>query len=181
MNTAKKTFYDIQLLSAFIKETTPDYADIPPENLPPEILDNLISKFIMTIKKRNGEEYEPVSLRSFFSSFQRHNLLHKNYNINILTDPRFSKARKTLSAKQKSLKRDGKGNTPNKAAGLTEEEIDTLYQQGVMGLTNPEAMLNTLWFNNTTHFGLRGVTAHRAMCWGDVTLQKDSFGNEYLQ
>ena len=48
-------------------------------------------------------------------------------------------------------------------------------------MCSPEALLNTLWLNNTLHFELRGCEEHRDMCWGDVKLQKTASGVEYLE
>ena len=48
-------------------------------------------------------------------------------------------------------------------------------------MCSPEALLNTLWLNNTLHFGLCGCQEHRDMCWGDVKLQKTASGVEYLE
>lgn len=45
----------------------------------------------------------------------------------------------------------------------------------LLGKHSPNSVLNTLWFLNTLHFGMRGgSTEHRAMCWGDVVLKRDS-------
>ena len=44
-----------------------------------------------------------------------------------------------------------------------------------------EALLNTVWFNNTIHFGLRGCKEHREMCWRDIKLCQTSTGQEYLE
>ena len=44
-----------------------------------------------------------------------------------------------------------------------------------MGTSSPEALLDTLWFNNTIHFGLRGYKEHR------VKLHKTASGEEYLE
>jgi len=35
-----------------------------------------------------------------------------------------------------------------------------------------EAILNTVWLNNSFHFGLRGIKVHHAMQWDDVKLCK---------
>ena len=37
-----------------------------------------------------------------------------------------------------------------------------------------------MWRNNILHFGLRGCTEQRNLCWGDVVLETDSEGKEYL-
>ena len=76
----------------------------------------------------------------------------------------------------------GKGNRPMKAEPLTHTELDKLYESQQLGLSTPSSLLNTLWFNNCTHFGLRGSKQeHRGLCWGDVTLKRDSDGREYLE
>ena len=56
-----------------------------------------------------------------------------------------------------------------------------LYEKELLGTATPEALLNTIWFNNTVHFGLRGYKEHRDMCWGDVKLCKTLSGEEYLE
>ena len=57
----------------------------------------------------------------------------------------------------------------------------TLYEKGLLGTRNPEALLNTLWLNSTMHFGLRGCKEHRDMCWGDVKLKETADGKECLE
>ena len=51
----------------------------------------------------------------------------------------------------------------------------------MLGVSSAESLLNTVWLNNTIHFGIRGCQEHRDLCWGDVKLCiKDAQGNEYL-
>lgn len=178
-NTNKKTKYDMAVLLDFIKITLPDETQ-EIHNMDPEKLNRILARFLVSATKENGENYEPATLRCFFTSFQRH-LRQKDYPLNILTDSKFQKARDALAAKQKALKREGKGNLPNKATALSNEEVDQLYDSGQMGAHNPEAIINGLWWHNTTQFGLRGISAHRNMRWGDVSLKRDHLGNEYLE
>lgn len=49
------------------------------------------------------------------------------------------------------------------------------------GNHNPEVLLRNMWLLNSIFFGLRGVTEHRDMSWGDVTLCRTSGGKEYLE
>ena len=98
-----------------------------------------------------------------------------------MKDAEFEQARKTLQSKQKDLKQKGKGNKPNASVALTEEEIKLLYDKELLGTSTPEALLNTIWFNNTIHFGLRGCKEHRNMCWGDVQLRQTTNGEEFLE
>ena len=73
-----------------------------------------------------------------------------------MKDVEYEQAHKTLQSKQKDLKQKGKGNKPNASVALTEEEIKLLYDKELLGTSTPESLLNTIWFNNTNHFGLRG-------------------------
>ena len=98
-----------------------------------------------------------------------------------MKDVQFEQTRKALQSKQRDLKRKGKGNKPNASATLSEEDIQVLYEKDLLGSFTAEALLNTVWFNNTIHFGLRGCKEHREMCWGDVKLCQTCTGQEYLE
>ena len=39
---------------------------------------------------------------------------------------------------------------------LTDEEVDILYGQDLLDCSSSEALINTIWLNNTQLFGLRG-------------------------
>ena len=98
-----------------------------------------------------------------------------------MKDVQFEQTRKALHSKQRDLKRKGKCNRPNASAALSEEDIQVLYEKNLLGSSTAEALLNTVWFNNTIHFGLRRCKEHREMCWGDVKLCQTSTGQEYLE
>ena len=82
------------------------------ENIPANELDLLLSKFFISVCKKNGTEYETGTLSGFQRSFQCY-LYEKGSLINILKDNEFSKSREVLAAKRKNLVRQGKGNCPN--------------------------------------------------------------------
>jgi len=44
----------------------------------------------------------------------------------------------------------------------------------VLGVSSAESLVNTVWLNNTIHFGMRGCQEHRDLCWGNVKLSKDA-------
>ena len=70
---------------------------------------------------------------------------------------KFPLTKETLKSKMKLLKKQGKGNKPNRAQPITDSELDILYESNLLGGSSPEALLNSMWFNNSVHFGLRGV------------------------
>ena len=175
--TLQKTQRDVSLLESFLK-TKNEQRKI--EEIPAVELNQYISQFIIAVRTKDGNEYEPTSLRSLVASFERY-LKRKNYPSSIINDLVFDQTMKTLKSKQKLLKKQGRGNKPNASVALTNEEIQTLYEKKLLGTSSPEALLNTLWLNNCLHFGLRGCKEHRDMCWGDVKLHQTANGKEYLE
>ena len=123
--------------------------------IPPYELDALLCKFIIGVRRKNGEEYEPSYLRGMFGSFERYLKRHK-YSTSLIKGDEFSRSKQTLESKQKNLKMQGKGNLPKRADAITDEEINTLYEKGCLGADTPSSLLNTMWFLNTLHFGIRG-------------------------
>ena len=81
-----------------------------------------------------------------------------------MKDVQFEQSWKALQSKQRDQKRKGKGNKPIASAALSEEDIQVLYEKDLLGSSTAEALLNTVWFNNTIHVGLRGCKKHREMC-----------------
>ena len=54
---------------------------------------------------------------------------------------------------------------------LCEEDIQVLFEKDLLGSSTVEALLNTVWFNNTIHFGILGCKKHKEMCSrGEVKL-----------
>ncbi len=181
-NTNRKTELDVNLIHSYIANEAGGHVNRPPkmEELSSSQLDTYLSKFLLAVRKKNGEEYGPTTLRGFISSVERY--LKKNrYCESVVTGQSFSRTRETLRSKQKQLKRDGKGNKPFEAASLTQEELEMLYSSGAFGCNSPQALINTLWYNNCLHFGLRGGKEQRDLKWGDVLLKKDTEGEEYLE
>ena len=177
-NTKKKTKYHVALFHKFLvlKGKMRQLDELTPQEW-----NKFLSEFlIMVHKKEDNEEYEPNSLMAFFTSFEHH-LKKKNYGLCLTKGVHFEQTRKGLQSKQRDLKRKGKGNKPNASATLSEEDIQVLYEKDLLGSSTAEALLNTVWFNNTIHFRLRGCKEHREMCWEDVKLCQTSTGQELFE
>lgn len=160
-NTLKKTASHLKLLTEFLQSKGENRLM---HSIPPNELDTYLSNFTVSVRTKNGSEYEPVSLRAMISSFDRH-LRKRGYGVSIVCNtPEFSKTRDALKAKQRDLKAQGKGSKPMKSDPITDQEIDVLYASNQLGSANPNSVINTLWFLNTLHFGMRGgSTEHRVM------------------
>ena len=179
-NTKRKTVIHVNLFQQFLLCNGENRK--MEEILPTELTDWLC-RFWVGIRKKDGQEYEPVTLRSMMGSFERH-LRKCEYGdgLSLITSPEFAKVRETLKSKQKELKKQGKGNRPCKADPLTDEDVDLLYEKKMLGPYTPISVISTLWLNNTIHFGLRGgIYEHRSISWGDITVKKSDDGREYME
>ena len=129
-NTKKKTLYDIKVFKEYL-DACDEKREI--EDITPVELQEIIKKFVLAVRKKNGEEYEPSSLRAFIQSIDRH-LRKNNYGFSMHNDKEFHEVQDILKKKQKQLKSIGKGNLPNAADPLSDKDIDTFYSRKVLGI-----------------------------------------------
>ena len=101
INTKKKTEEDLKLFMAFLQSQGEQRF---PELIPPSDLNQHISHFILSVRKKGGDEFEPSSLRGMISSIDRY-LRTKSYGVSIITDIKFDKSRSVLKMKMKDLRR----------------------------------------------------------------------------
>ena len=84
-NTKKKTEYDLKIFTEYLEEIG-EHREI--ETMQFSDLQNILMKFILAVKKKNGQEYEPSSIRAIIQSIDRH-LKRNNYGASILHDREF--------------------------------------------------------------------------------------------
>ena len=119
----------------------------------PENLDKTLSIFYTEIRKRDGNQYEPDCHRVMRSSLDRY-LRLKNYPKSILNDDVFKKSNTVLEGKARELRDKGMSHRPNKALAISNREEEIVWKSGQLGSETPQAIINTLWFYLTQHFGL---------------------------
>lgn len=68
-NTIKKILREVNLIRKFIKGMKNEHFD--EHEFPCNELDQLIVMFVLSVRKTDGQEYEPSSLRSIIRSFDR--------------------------------------------------------------------------------------------------------------
>ena len=96
----------------------------------------------------------------------------KLYPKSVIEDRDFLSSIKVLEGKARKLREEGRGKRPNRSKNLTNEE-ETLWKSGQLGSENPRALINTMWWLLTQHFGLRGRQKHHNMKVEDFCLQRE--------
>ena len=169
-NTKKKTTYDLNIWRRYCSSVGETRTL---ENIPPKELNILLCRFFMDVRKKDGGVYEPVSLISFQRSIQRY-LNDNNSSTNVMKDQDFAKSREVLSARKRDLvANNAKGNRPQAARELTEDEEDLLFQTGQFGEDDPEVLQRTVWWVLSLHFGFRARDESRRLQWGDIGVGND--------
>ena len=131
----------MKLLTAFLLEKNEQRKL---EEIQLEELNRYLGELILSVKRKGGQDYEPSNLRGLFFSFNRY-LKGRRYSASIFEEIVFEQARKCLESRSKQLKREGKRNKPNAAEPLTDVEENILYEKKVLGISNAEALLNTVY------------------------------------
>ena len=110
----------------------------------------MLQRFYAEIRKRDGNEYEPESLKVMLAALDRY--VRENCTYSILKDKEFEGSRRVLNGKAISLQHKGKGKRPNRADIVTSEEEDILWKI-VLGLEDPTSLNYRTFFLLGQHFG----------------------------
>jgi hypothetical protein len=150
-------------------------------NIPPKELNSHLYNFFKHVRKGDGEEYEPASLRGMAASFDRY-LESYNYGYAIFQSKEFADTKEVIQKRMKQLFQKGKGNFDQRSHTLTDADVNQLFQTGQLGYKDPETLLRTMWFFNTVYFGIKSSKEHHQLKWGDITLCFDERDNvEFLE
>ena len=178
VSTVRKTERECKRFCQFLEDNHGETSAL--EDIEPHILDTYLGEWLMSLSKPDGTPYEPDTLTSFHRSVDRY-LREKGYMYSLVTSKEFEMSKQVLQTKRKQLSSLGLGNKPNKSDVITSTDEDILWTSGQLGTHSPQSLFNTIWYFNTKLFGFRGAHESRQLKWGDITLHKDTEGDEYLQ
>ena len=111
------------------------------EEIQPHELNDFLSEFMVTVKRKHGGDYKPSILSCFVACFNRH-LKNVKYLKSIVEDREFEPTRKTLDARCKLLKKEGRGNRPFAAEAISDNEVSVLYESNILGISSAKVLFN---------------------------------------
>ena len=130
-------------------------------------IENILGHFYAELRKEDGTDYEPDSLRVMLASLGRH-FRDSGLPFSILRDDAFKNSRKFLNGKAIELRECGMGKLKNKADPLTEEDEEALWESGALGGDNPSTRNHTIWYLLSQQFGTRGNQEHTEIMMKDL-------------
>ena len=89
-NTRVKTMRNVKLVIEFLREK---HKQRNPEDTEAKELNVYLCEFILGVKRKDGKDFEPLSLRGLFSSFNRH-MKECKYPVSDIKDVAFEHKRK---------------------------------------------------------------------------------------
>jgi len=119
-NVNRKTKSDVNRLNEWFqsKDNFRELYDISTQELI-----QLLQRLFLNIRKTNGEEYEPDSIKAIQSSIRRH-LTYHDHECDIITDPAFRHSRAVIASKH--LNEQGLGNKRNRSDPFIDDELAIL-------------------------------------------------------
>jgi len=91
--------------------------------------------------------------------------------IDFFNDPTFAEFKLNLDAEMKRLQKKGLGSKKRQAEPLSIEEEEQLWAKGLLGSTNPQALVDTMLFMNGLYFALRSGDEHRQLRFNPCQIQ----------
>ena len=92
----------------------------------------------------------------------------------------FRLSRQVLEGKARTARMDGKGKVPNRARILSRAEENILWESGQLGCNSSRSLIQTVWWNNCLHFGMRGREEHHSLKMEQFRLEIDENGRRYI-
>ena len=136
------------------------------EKYEPEALTKILEEFYATVCKKDGEDYEPDSLRVMVTAIDRY-LTEKEYKHSIIREKEFKSSKQVLEGKAWLLRQQGKGKRTNmyKSRSLTQTEENELWEKKKLGKGSPQVLVQT---------GLVALDAVFWSSWSPGTPQHES-------
>ena len=149
--------------------TSTDTAIPPITALNNEQLQHWLCRFVLEVRKVNGQHYPPATLHHIISGVMRF-LRQSGRQLDLYQDHCFQDFRTVLDSEMKRLKVAGLGSKTRKAEPLTVQEEELLWEKGILGESTPQALLNAVFFSNGIYFALRSGSEHRQLRHNDCQI-----------
>ena len=104
-----------------------------------------LQNFYADLKKHDGTDYEPESLRTMLAALDR-SFRSNGCKYSIVKDKEFAESREVLNGKAIELREQGKGKRKNKADAVTYEEEELMWKNGILGDKSPTSLNYTVFY-----------------------------------
>lgn len=141
VNTKKATKTAVNIFREYLREKGLETCF---EDFEKNVLNNVLKKFYVEARKRDGDFYKKSALSSIRFALSRH--LQATRNIDIINDSEFRVSAEVFRAQAVELVRRGKGAIDH-FPDITPEDLKMLYFSDVLNVNSPEGLLRKVFFD----------------------------------
>ncbi|XP_068702571.1 uncharacterized protein [Montipora foliosa] len=140
-NTWRATKNAVKILRDYMEEKS---MDVNFENLDKQALNDLLRKFYVEARKKNGDYYKSSALGSIRFGIHRY-LQSQQRNIDIRNDPEFTESNKVFKAQVIKLNKQGKGEVNRSDIGP--DDLKKLYLSDVLSPFSADGLQRKVFFD----------------------------------
>lgn len=140
-NTWRATKNAVKILRDYMEEKS---MDVNFENLDKQSLNDLLRKFYVEARKKNGDYYKSSALGSIRFGIHRY-LQSQQRNIDIRNDPEFTESNKVFKAQVIKLNKQGKGEVNRSDIGP--DDLKKLYLSDVLSPFSADGLQRKVFFD----------------------------------
>ena len=129
-------------------------------------LNSALQKFVFEVRKVNGDRYPSETLRSLVCGIGSWLQRVEKKQWRLFSDPDFADARTALDAAMKVTGELNVNQPKKRASPITEQQEESLWERGYLGIDNPKKLNRTLIYLLAIHLGLRGGKEIRELTVG---------------
>ena len=153
MNTAQSTGWAYRTYQCWARQRNQRCQNQCPIDLfnktcPPDIICNVLQKFVTEARREDGSPYPPKTLYQLLCGLLRHSRGMQENPPNFLDqkDVRFKKLHGTCDCVFQGLHEDGVGTAKKSAEIISEENENQLWEMGTLNVTTPHGLQNAVFF-----------------------------------
>ena len=137
-------------------------------------MNSWLCKFILEVRRKDGNEYPPNTLYAIACGVQRHVRKYAGTRkVNYFMNPEFSRV---LDGE---MKRIGLGSNIKRAEPISRHEEEILWEKGILGKSSPQMLLDTMVYMCGVFFALRSGQEHRDLQFGQFKLTEKE-GHKFI-
>ncbi|XP_071123986.1 uncharacterized protein KIAA1958-like [Mytilus edulis] len=173
-NTKKNTSWAKNVFNAWRNYRTSRGEGIPEiEEFSVVGVNKVLSRFIVEVRKKNGDFYPPKSLYLLSVGLLR-SIRDAGISMNFMDerDDTFLRFRRVLDSQMKSYH----GMTTKQADPISQEQELMLWEKEIVGYDSSAALLIGVFFYNCKLFGMRGRIEHHSLDTSQINIGTDDKG-----